>query len=526
MGAVLLITCANVGSILLARFVDQERELAIRSALGGSRGLLLRPFLAETLVLSLAGGALGLLLARWSTSLLVTLSPGVTPRQGEVGIDLSVLLFTFAVSLLTALLTGFMPLFRPSLLRPAGLLNSADRSPGGKGLSILRINKAIAVFEVALAVTLSVGAGLLVRSFLKLTSVSPGFRADQTLAVDVSLPEARYADESRQASFYSALLSQVGAMPEVEHAGVIFPLPMSDIAYAMSFSAEDHPPADPSDAPSASLKFISPGLLETMGIPVLRGRGLSASDGTAAPPVALVSRTAAQRVWRDDDPVGRRVTIGGDKTWITVVGVVGDVHGDSLKSEPSLEIYRPILQAPQSQATLVARTKRGLHLPVEALRTRVAQIDPGVVLEDFRTLEQVIARSTARERFQTLLMALFAGLALCIAAAGVFGALSHAVAQRTREIGVRMALGASRSSIRQLVLRQGAQVILIGLAVGVALSAITNRALGSFLFGVQNLDLVTLGAVAVVMAGVGLLATALPVLRATAVDPQVALRYE
>jgi putative ABC transport system permease protein len=524
--AVLLITCANVASILLGRFVGQGMELAIRSAIGSSRTLLLRPFLVETLLLSLCGGAVGLLLAAWLTSFLLAESPNATPRRAEVGIDLTALLFTLAVSLLVGLLVGMVPLLRRSVVRPASLLNGADRSPGGKSVSILRINQGIAVFEVALAVMLSVGAGLLVRSFVKLTAVSPGFRTDNSLAVDLSLPDSRYGEESRQRSFYSTLLPQVQALPGVRHAGAIFPLPMSGIAYALSFTAEDRPPADPAHAPTASVRFISPDLLDAMGIPLLRGRGFTTADDGGAQPVALVNRTLAQRIWPSQDPLGRRIAIGTRGGWITVVGVTGDLHGDSLLSEPDAEIYRPLLQVPQSQATLVVQAREAAPFPAETLRARVAQVDPALLLEDFRTLGQIISRSTSRARFQALLMGLFAVLGLCLAAVGVFGVLSHAVAQRTHEIGVRMALGATPSNIRYLVLRQAALMIFGGLVAGSLLAFMTSRALTSFLFGVERLDPVTLAFVALLNTGIGLLAIALPLRRASAVDPMVALHYE
>jgi predicted permease len=525
-GAVLLITLANVASILLARFVERAPELAIRSAVGSPRVLLLRPFLAETLTLSLGGGLLGLLLAFWLVALVGATSPELAARQDDVRLGLPVVIFSLAVAALVGLLLGSLPLLRRSLLRPAGLLHSAGRSPGGRDLSILRLNRFIAGFEVTLAVALAISSGLLIRSLANLTAVSTGFRADATLAVDVSLPQGRYPDAERRADFYTRLLGEVDGLPGVQHAGLVFPVPLSDIAYSLSFEVEGRPQPDPAKAPTASVRFISPHLPEALGLPVNRGRGFTAADGASSPPVVLINRKLARRFWPTGEPLGQRLAIGAHKEWATIVGVVGDLRGSSLRGDADSEIYRPLAQAPQSQATLVVRARDGSSVRPAAVSQRVEGLDRSLLLEDFRTLRQSVLRTTARERFQTLLVGIFAVLALGLAASGVYGILSHSVAQRTHEIGLRMALGASRSGIQRLILGQGARVILWGLGAGSLLSVIFSRALAGSLYGVGTIDLPTLGAVAALIALIGLLAITLPVHRASAVEPIVALRYD
>lgn len=527
-GVVLLITCTNVASILLARFMEQEREFAIRVALGSSRGRLLRILFIETWLLSMVGGMVGLVLASWATSALVALSPTTIPRQQEIAVDASVFLFTLGLSLLTGFLIGPAPLLRRSTLKPASLVNSADRATGGRSLFVMRVNKILATFEVTLAALALIGAGLLVHSFLEIMSVPPGFQTDGAVALDLFLPEIRYKKPEAKESLYSELLAQVQMLPGVIKAGLIFPLPMSNIEYVLGFDVEGRSPKVSSDATVASVKFISPDLPKAMGIPLLRGRGFTPGDNLTAPAVAMVNQTLARDLWPGESPVGRRITFNAsDKqnvTWLTIVGVLGDVRYRGLKEEPKPEIYRPLAQGPKIHSTLVIRSAAGISLSAATLRDRIRKVDPNLALEDFRTLRDVIARSTAQERFQSLLMGLFAMLALCLSAAGVFGILSYAVAQRRHEIGVRMALGATPLSIRRLVLWQGLQVVLLGLGLGVLLSSFTAQVFSRFLFRIGRIDPATLGFVAFLITGVGAAAILLATRKATSVDPIAVLR--
>jgi putative ABC transport system permease protein len=526
---VLLISCANVATILLSRSIAQEKEMVVRSALGCSKGRLLRLSLIEMTLLSLLGAGIALALAVAMTSILLRYAAEVLPRQGQIGIDPAVLLFTLGLALLTALLLGPAPLLRQRLgLAPAAILRTADRAAGSRSRFVLAASRVATVVEVALAVLALLSAGLLTHSFLKLIRVSPGFRADSATAVDLGL-SGRDETVEQQQRLYRDLLSAVASQPGVEHAGVIFPMPLSGVQFSSKVLAEEQPLDDPEAAASASVNFISPDLLPAMGIPLVRGRGFGLRDNTRAPLVALVSQGLASKLWPGASPIGRRVAFGiHDRQWATVVGVVGDVHQRSLQEGPRLEAYRPILQVPRGEATLIVRSSAAVDSAVTAagLRRTLHELDANLVLADFRTLRDVVARSTRRERFQSLLTGIFAALSLVLSAAGIFGVLSYGIAQRRHEIGVRMAFGASRSEILGLLAKQGLRLVVTGFLSGVVLYLLTSQALSAFLFGIGRIDPVTLLLVFALVMVIGGLAIMLPVWRAIRLDPMTAFRGE
>ncbi|HKI03008.1 MAG TPA: ABC transporter permease [Thermoanaerobaculia bacterium] len=531
-GIVLLISCNNVVSILLARLIGQEKELAVRFALGCSMGRLLRLSLIETSFLSLLGGGLGLALSILVTSVLLKFAGDALPRQDEIGIDRSVLLFTLGVSLLTTIIIGCLPLLRRNIARqPARILTAASRSSGGRSPFVLMAGKLATIVEVALAVPALLVAGLLTHSLLKLMAVSPGFQADSTLTVDLSLPERSYGTPVQQSNFYASLLSSVWELPGVKHAGVIFPLPLSGNQYHVRVAAEDRLSEGLESAPGVDVGVISPDLPAAMRISFLQGRGFTDHDVSTAPPVALVSQSLGRLFWPGESPLGKRLVFNAftsrEKIVATVVGVVGDIHQTSIQEGRHLQAYRPIGQGPRPEVSLIVRTASGgAGTSTDLLRKKLKQIDPNLSLDNFGTLATVVASSTRRERFQSLLTSVFAVLALFLTAAGIFGVISYGIAQRRHEIGVRLALGATRLGLQRLLIGRYLKLVLVGCAIGLTLYLSISSALAALLFGISRVDLPTLGFVLALVLFISGLAIALPVQRATAVDPLSALRAE
>jgi len=526
---VLLVGCANIANLLLARMALRDREVALRTALGAGRGRLLRQFLTENLVLALLGGLLGTALAFGITRTLVAVYADSIPRAESVALDAGVLLFALILSAATSLIFGLAPAWhasRPNLV--ASLKEGAGTQAGGTRRGFVRA--ALVFAEVAVALVLLIGAGLLIRSFERLLDVDPGFEPAGALTMELSLPEAKYSEPARRVVFFRQLLERATSLPGVEQAATVFPMPLTGSGYMLVFFVEGRPIPQPNQEPVGHIRVASPGYFRTMGIPLLRGRDFTAHDDADAPRVVLLNQRAVERYWGDQDPIGQRITFstpdGDDTVWATVIGVVGDVHHEALNVETEPEIYRANYQVPTSGAILILRTATDPASLAAPLRSEVAALDPDLPLFNVRTLQELVDTSVAEPRFNASLLSLFAGLALLLAALGVYGLISYSVTQRVREVGVRLALGASRSHVLGLILRQGMLPVVIGVVAGLILALILTRLLASLVYGVSTLDPATFTTIPLLLAAVAAIACSIPALRATRVDPMAVLREE
>jgi putative ABC transport system permease protein len=519
----LAIACVNVANLLLARAVARWREAAVRNALGASRWQLARAFLAEGLVLALLGAVVGLPLGALGLRLLLALAPGGLPRLDEIGLDGRVLLFSLAAAGLTGLLFSLAPIWQVGRLDAGELLKAGTRvSSGRRGR---RLRSVLVVAEMALSLLLLAGAALLLRSLWNLSRVNPGLRTHGILAADLALPVAKYDTPPRIASLYGRLLARLSALPGVEAAGMTSLLPIRQWGTNAGLSVEGAPPEPANTDNWVETRSVSPGYFKVLDIGLLRGRLTAESDGAGAPPVAVVNETAMRRFWSRADPLGSRVRVGGDQLW-RVIGVVRDVRNAGLARDTRPEVYFPYAQRAETNMTLVVRAA-GQPLALAApLRQEVLAEDRELPLDQVMTMEQVVTASVGAKRFQAVLLAIFAGLALCLAAVGLYGLLGYLVAQRTHEIGVRLALGASGEEIRRLVIGDGLRLVLPGMAIGLGAAAALRRLVANLLFGVGALDMPTLAAVALGLTMVSLLACAAPAWRAAHVDPLRALRDE
>jgi putative ABC transport system permease protein len=529
-GLVLLIACANVANLLLARATTREGELAIRAALGAGRGRLIRQMLTESLLLGLLGGTVGLLLAWYGTDVLVALRPEDIPRLENVGIDAAAVLFTAAAALLTGLIFGLIPAFQITRANLTGSLKEGGRALAGRGRS--RVRQGLVVGEMALAVMLLVGAGLLLRSFIRLQQVDPGFRAEGALAFDLSLPTSNYSEPTQVADFYRRLLERLQTLPGVQVAGATTVLPLGGNRLILDFNVEGQEPSLPGQGRSMLVRAATPDYFRTVGVPTRRGRVFSEADRAGAPGVVVLNEAAVQRFFPNEDPIGKHIETGwgfDDGTFASgeVVGIVGNVKQNGLGEDAAPELYLPHAQFAIEEMSVVLRTTRQDPLAlVSSIREEVRALDPNLPPTEFRTLEQVVSRSVAQPRFYTLLLSVFAGVALTLAAIGIFGVISYAVVQRTREIGIRMALGASTGSVLRLVVGGVVGLAAGGAVLGVIGSLALGRFLGSLLYGVTATDLTTYVAVVVILFAIALLASYIPARRAARVDPMVALRAE
>jgi putative ABC transport system permease protein len=535
-GLVLLIACANVANLLLARAEARQKEIAVRTALGAARGRLLRQFLTESVVLSLLGGALGLLLAVWGVRAIVATNPESLPRVREIAVDGRVLLFTLGVALLTGVLFGLAPALhaRASVLFSA-LKEGGQRATAGAGRQLFR--RLLVIAEVALAATLVIVGGLLIRSFWLLQQVDPGFDAGHVLTFQIALPDARYPEEPQVVAFYQRLVDRLRALPGVESAAAAWGLPPKRDILANDTDFEGVP--EPPNGPVHNVdywQFVTHDYLKTLKIPVVNGRGFLPSDAAGTPGVVLVNETAAKHFWPNQNPLGRRLRASAPPDvhppWLTVVGVVKDVKQAGLEAETGTEVYFLQDQMPETlggasdDMYLLVRTAGDPLSLVSAVRREVKALDPGLPLADVRSLEQVVFESVAQPRFITFMALLFAAVALALAAVGTYGVLSYSVEQRTQEIGVRMALGAQARQVLGMVLAQGALLVAVGVVLGVVLALALQRILAGMLFGVAPTDPIIFASVVVVLAAVALIACYLPARRATRINPLVALRYE
>jgi putative ABC transport system permease protein len=525
---VLLIACANVANLLLARAMMRHKEMAIRSALGASRMRVVRQLLTESLLLSLTGGLLGLLLAVWWSDLLIALGKQNIPRALQVGLDWRVLGFTLLVSVLTGVIFGLVPALHSSKTELTESLKEGGRS-SSDGARRNRIRGTLVVSELAIAVVLLVGSGLLIQSLWRLRQVSPGFDSQNLLTFVVGIPEVKYPTE-KQAQFYQDLLARIETLPAVTSASSVVPLPLSGDLYRISFETEGRP-VPKGEQPSADFFAVEEDYFKTLGVSMLKGRDFNVHDGAKDLPVVIVNQTFAQKYFPNEDPIGKRIR-PGISTTVTepvmreIVGVVSDVRNRNLSSELRPGYFMPMSQIPFNQMAVIVRTKNDPHSLITAVQNEVHSMDPEVPVFNVKTMDEHIAATVAAPRFNTTLLVIFAAVALVLTIVGLYGVMSYSVAQRTNEIGIRMALGARVTDVLGLVFKQGLTLVLIGEAIGLVGAFALTRLIRGMLFGVAPNDFMTFAAVALMLAVVALLATLIPARRAAKVDPLVALRYE
>jgi putative ABC transport system permease protein len=526
-GFVLLIACANVANLLLARAAVRQKEIAIRTALGAGRLRVIRQLLTESVILAIVGGGIGLLLAYWGIDLLVALNESKIPRSHEIGLDGRVVGFTFAVSLLTGLIFGLVPALQASKSDLHETLKEGGRS--GTGTAKRHIRSLLVVAEMALAVVLLIGAGLLIKSFLRLQEVGPGFRPENTLVMQLALPTSRYREPHQIDSFYQQALAAIGELPGVESAGISTSVPMSGSNASGSFSIEGRVVQPGEMAPWGNRWFAGSTYFETMGIPLRSGRYFTDRDVVGSPPVAIIDETLARKFWPDEDPIGKRIAFEGSQNnpiWREVVGIVGHVKQKGLEGESPVQYYVPHRQRPVSTVFLAVRSSSDRTNLASSVRGAIRSIDKDLPVFRVTTMEQMVADSMSQRRFSMLLLGVFAAVALVLAAVGLYGVMSYAVTQRTHEIGIRMALGARGADVLKLVVGQGMLFALIGVVIGLIAAFALTRVMSSLLFGVSATDPLIFAGISLMLAGVALGASFIPARRAIKVDPMVALRYE
>ena len=527
-GLVLLIACANVANLMLMRAAAREREMAIRAALGAGRKRIVRQMLTESLVISLLGGALGLLLAAWGMSALGAAQTGSIPRLEESGVDGRVLLFTLLLSIVTGLLFGLAPALRLVRGKTQASLREGARGASG-GIGVHQLRGALVLAEVALALVLLVGAGLLIRSFDRLSQVNPGFDSHAVISAQVVLPRVRYAESASQLAFFDQLLQSARAMPGVESAALASDAPLSGGGNYLSFEVAGRPQPSSSAVQDAEVLVTGPDYFRTLRIPLRSGRVFATQDDARATKVAVINGAMARRYWPGGDPIGARITLGDpadSASWRTVVGVVGDVRQNALNDDPYPQLFLPLAQTPQRSMLLLARTTGDPAALAAPIRRAVVSLDSDLPVSDVRTLDDRLQQSIAQPRVSMLLLGLFALMALVLAAVGIYGVLSYTVTQRTRELGIRMALGAESNSVLKMVISQAMAPAIVGVLVGLAGAWGATRLMSTLLFGVSATDPLTFAAVALFLLAVALVASWVPARRATRVDPLVALRAE
>jgi putative ABC transport system permease protein len=527
-GLVLLIACANIANLLLTRATSRSKEIAVRTALGAGRSRIIRQLLSETAVLGLFGGVVGIALAYWGVRALSSLLPDNLPQLNAIRVDNLVLIFALALSAIASVAFGLVPaLFASKSDIQASLREGSSRS--GESGNRRRARSFLAAAEIALALVLLVAAGLLLRSFSKLTSVSPGFDAQHIVKAEVSLPQFQYSKPEQWTAFSDQLLAGIQAQPGLQDSAIAIPVPIADGFINLGFEIVGVPPASSSDSRLANYVSVSPNYFRVMGIPLLSGRLFNQQDIADAPRVTLISKALAQRYFPNQDPIGKHLNFGfppnGDVSR-EIIGIVGDVRDKSLGDAPAPMMYVPFSQAPFWGANLVVKSTLSTSAVATSIRQQVQKIDKDLPVTDVGKLPDLLDASVSQQRFRTFLLGLFAAMALILAATGIFGVISYSVSRRTNEIGIRVALGASRSTILRMILRETLILATVGLAVGVPCALAASHLIGHMLFGVSANDPVTLAAVAFTLAAVAALAGFVPARRAMQVDPMVALRHE
>lgn len=526
-GCVLLIASANVANLLLARATVRAKEIALRSALGASRGRIIRQLLTESVLLSAIGGALGLMFAAWGTDLLITIVPQNIPRASEIRLDPLVLGFTFAIAVATGVLFGLAPALHASRLDLRESLNESGRTIGTGARHKLR--SGLVIGEVALALILLTGAGLLLQSFNRLQEVNPGLRTDRLLTGAVTLPDASYPKPEDVVRFFDELLPRLRSLPGVQAVSTIFPLPLSGADVTTSFEIEERP-VPKGEEPDSAMRVASADYFLTTGVPLLRGRLFEENDRRGSKMVMVVNERFAQKFFPGQDAIGKRIAPGstvepGDPPMREIIGIVGNVKHRSLRSDFTPEMYIPLAQLPLSRAWLVIRTSTSSPAGLtSAVRAELARADASIPLTGVRVFDEYVTKSLARPRFNATLLSIFAGVALLLTAIGIYGVMAYSVAQRRQEIGIRMALGAQRGDVLRLVVGAGMKLAVIGVIIGLAAAFGVTRLLETLLFGVKAFDPTTLASVVFLLGGIAFLACWVPARRASNLNPLVALR--
>jgi len=526
-GMVLLIACANAANLLLARAAARQRELAVRLALGAQRSRLIRQLLTESLLIAFLGGALGLAMAVGGVKALVSLLPADFPRAHEIHVSAPVFAFTFLVSAATGILFGLIPAIQASRTDPRRGLHDGGRNTTGSG-RMSRLRNALVVSEVSLACVLLIGAGLMLRSLLNLLHLDPGFRQEHVLTASLSLPEVQYKTGKKIGQFYDELTTKLSSMPGVESAGAGSDLPWTGYDENTSFNIDGKQPL-PHEEFHARYHAATPGYFRALGIPLLSGRFFTEGDNRDVRNVIIVNRSMAEKYWPNEDAIGKRITFDDkptEKDWYTIVGVVGDVKDKPRSAAAAPAFWWSHLQQTLSDMSLVVRTSSDPQLLVDAVRDEVKRLDPSLAVADIQLMDEIVDGSVATPRFAFVLVGLFAGLAIVLAAIGTYGVIAYSVSQRTAEFGLRVAMGAQRSDVLRLVLMQAAKLVLSGTALGVGLGLVLARVLKNLIYEVSPADPLTFSSVALMVIAIAVLACYVPARKATQADPMIALRAE
>ena len=528
-GFVLLIACANVANLLLARAAARQKEIALRLALGAGRSRLTRQFLTESVLLAVIGGAVGLLLSIAGLRVLKTFIPDTISQAQAISIDAKVLVFTGLVALVTGIIFGLAPAMQVSHLDINDTLKEGGRDAAG-GTRGNRIRALLVIGEIAVSFVLLMGAGLLINSFMHLRNLHPGFRANHLLTMKIPLSEVKYPDKERRSPFYAEVLRRVQALPGVQSAAVAGNLPLTYDGDSMPIGIEGRTDPPPDQRPDVILRVVGPGYFSTMGIPLVRGRDFREQDKADSARVVIVSEKTARHFWPGENPIGKRLKPGSTNRnipWIEIIGVVKDVRQNDFVSEPKMQMYMPYQQlnsfAPNA---LVVRTNVEPLSLAGAVRNAIWAVDKDQPVSNLRSMDEIVSEAVARQRFSMLLLGIFAALAMVLAAVGIYGVMSYSIAQRTREIGLRIALGAQKSDVLKMILRQGLRFVAAGLAIGLAASFALTRVMASLLFGISATDPATFVSISLMLIAVALLASYIPAVRAMKIDPMLALRYQ
>jgi putative ABC transport system permease protein len=524
-----LVACVNVANLLLARSVSRQREMCIRAALGAGRSHIVRQLLAESLSLGCVGGLAGLVLAIWGLDSLKQFLPSNIPRIDTIAPDAALLVFTALASISVGMLAGLLPAWRASDPNLVSSLNESARG-SSEGAHGRRVRSTLVVVEIVLALVLLSSAGLLVKSFLRLQNVSPGFDRSHVMTAKIALPDATYGKPAQAATFYDKLLKRIASLPGIESASAAWWIPLSGSEVTFNTDIQEHP-LPKAEQPLPQVNVVGLDFFKTLRVPLLRGRDFTDRDNIGAAPVVIVTESFAKKFFSGEDPIGKRVTPGGsvnpgDPPVREIVGVVGDLHLTSLRTAAPPQIYIPHQQFAVGTMSLLVRSRMDSGSLTNSLRSAIAEVDKDVPLYRPRLLSDYVSSSIAQPRFNAVLVGLFAGLALLLAAAGIFGVMSYAVTQRTHEIGIRLALGAQRSQVLRLIFGEGMRLVLLGAAIGIALVFAVARLLNNLLYGIGPTDPVTIISVTILLGLVAFLACWWPAHRASSVDPVIALRNE